>query len=155
MPPPAGGISIHLDRLSGLMHSKYVVDWIDESAERKKTYFNIRSLNIFTYLSKVYKADLVFIHSGNRLFKKIHLFIGRLFFKKIIMTIHGYGPRRNFIFRRRDEWLFNWAHHIIVVNEGIYQKLTISKKKIVCTSCISSSCVGSRARFTGVLKQKN
>lgn len=129
MPPPAGGISIHLERLSGLMRDQYEVDWIDESSDRKKSYFNIRSMNLFTYFGKLYKADLVFIHSGNRFFKKLHLLFARLFMKKIIMTIHGYGPRRNFIFRRRDEWLFSWAHHIILVNEGIYQKLSISKNK--------------------------
>jgi glycosyltransferase involved in cell wall biosynthesis len=129
MPPPAGGISIHLERLSGLMRDTYEVDWIDESSVNKKNYFNIRSLNAFTYFGKLYSADLVFIHSGNRFFKKLHLLFGRLFFKKIIMTIHGYGPRRIFISRKIDEWFFNMAHHIILVNEGIYQKLSISKNK--------------------------
>lgn len=111
------------------MRDTYEVDWIDESSVSKKKYFNIRSLNAFTYIGKLYSADLVFIHSGNRFFKKIHLLFGRLFFKKIIMTIHGYGPRRNFISRKIDEWFFNLAHHIILVNEGVYQKLSISRNK--------------------------
>lgn len=129
LPPPAGGISIHLERLSRLMKDTYIVDWIDESPVRKKGYFNIRSINLFRYFGKLIQADLIFIHSGNRFFKKLHLIFGRLFFKKIIMTIHGYGPRRNFILRTRDQSLFRLAHHIILVNESIHQKLRISRSK--------------------------
>ncbi len=126
-----GGISVHLHRLIQLLQSDYTIDLIDESAQRKKQIFNIRSLHLFGYLQKILRADLLFIHSGNRVFKKLHLLVGWLFRKKMITTIHGYGLKRGTIARFIDSFLINRCHFIILVNESIYDKLHLQRKK--CT----------------------
>lgn len=131
MPPPAGGISIHLQRLQHLLKDEFNLDFIDESSEKKKLYFNIKSLNLFVYLKKIINTDLVFIHSGNRLFKKLHILAGKLFGKKVIITIHGYGNKRSFLFRIYDQLIFNLANKIILVNPEIRNKLSLNENKIV------------------------
>ena len=131
MPPPAGGISIHLQRLQYLLKDEFNLDFIDESSSKNKLYFNIKSLNLFVYLKKIINTDLVFIHSGNRLFKKLHIIAGKLFGKKVIITIHGYGKKRSFLFRIYDQLIFNLANKIILVNPEIRQKLNLNENKIV------------------------
>ncbi len=127
LPPPAGGISIHIERLHHLLSADFNVDLIDESPQQKQGLFNIRSGNVFGYLKKMKQCELVFIHSGNRLFKKIHILTALLLRKKILLTLHGYGHKRNGIMRWYDSFLFNKAHGIILVNEGIFQKLHLNK----------------------------
>lgn len=131
MPPPAGGISIHLQRLQYLLKDEFNLDFIDESSSKNKLYFNIKSLNLFVYLKKIISTDLVFIHSGNRLFKKLHIIAGKLFGKKVIITIHGYGKKRSFLSRIYDQLIFNLANKIILVNPEIRQKLNLNENKIV------------------------
>jgi hypothetical protein len=131
LPPPAGGISIHLWRLKHLLASDFELDFIDEASEKKAEFLNMRSLNIGGYLQKVKKADLIFVHSGNRLFKKIHVLVGKALGKKIIITIHGYGNRRSFFFRKLDEHIYGLADRIILVNNEIQHKLKLPQQKCV------------------------
>ena len=131
VPPPAGGISIHIQRLSYLLQDEFDIDFIDESGLKKPGIHNMRSPDIFTYLKKVAASDILFIHSGNRLFKKIHLLTGRLFAKKVVTTIHGYGKRRMQPFRFIDGLFFRLAHKIILVNAEIKDKVPLPAGKCV------------------------
>lgn len=129
LPPPAGGISIHIQRLSYLLQDHVNLNFIDEASTVKPGYFHVKSVNIFGYLKRVSAADVFFIHSGSKVLKKIHILTGRLLGKKIIITIHGYGNRRAWPFRSIDALFFNMAHRIILVNPGIYDKVAVSKHK--------------------------
>ena len=131
VPPPAGGISIHIQRLKYLVEDVFSVDLIDESGTSKPGIFNMRSLNIVSYLKKVKHSDLLFIHSGNKLFKKIHIVAGRLFGKKVIITLHGYGVRRSQPFRSIDKLFFSLAHKIILVNADIANRVSLQSDKVV------------------------
>lgn len=131
LPPPAGGISIHIWRLKQLLEDEFTIDLIDESPLQKEGYFNIRSLKIFTYLKKMANADLLYVQSGNKLLKKIHIATGRLMGKKILITIHGYGPKRKFPFNIIDAAFFNMANKIILVNDDIHKKVSLQKNKCV------------------------
>ena len=129
--PPAGGISIHIHRLIPILKDEFDIDLIDESPVKKAGVFNIRSLNVFRYLKKVSAADILFIHSGNRLFKKIHILTGCIFAKKIIITIHGYGPKRRQPFRTIDNFVFDLSHKIIIVNPHIAERLHLAIDKCI------------------------
>ena len=131
VPPPAGGISIHIQRLTHLLEDEFDIDLIDESGLKKTGIHNMRSPNIFAYFKKVAQSDILFIHSGNRLFKKIHLLTGRLFAKKVVTTIHGYGKRRAQPFRAIDALFFRLAHKIILVNTEITGKVALPPNKCV------------------------
>jgi hypothetical protein len=131
VPPPAGGISIHIWRLKHLLEDDYSIDLVDEAPQRKAAFFNIRSLGIFTYIKKISRSNLLFIHSGNRLFKKLHIITGRLMGKKVIITLHGYGAKRKQPFRFWDETVFKLAHKIILVNPSIADRISLPAKKCI------------------------
>lgn len=131
LPPPAGGISIHINRLAERLKNKYLLEFVDESPVKKSSHFNMRSFHILKYWRLVANADLIFIHSGNRLFKAIHILHAKLFKKKMIITLHGYGHKRNILTRYWDSWLYNFADVIILVNELIKQKLSLDEKKTI------------------------
>lgn len=152
MPPPAGGISIHLQRLQYLLKDEFNLDFIDESSSKNKLYFNIKSLNLFVYLKKIINTDLVFIHSGNRLFKKLHIVLGKLFGKKIIITIHGYGKKRSFLFRLYDQLVFNLANKIILVNPEIRQKLKLNENKIVIKNAFLPPLLSEEPNLSNVIE---
>ncbi|HRF27434.1 MAG TPA: hypothetical protein PKW54_08845, partial [Ferruginibacter sp.] len=53
LPPPAGGISIHIQRLAHLLQKDFSIDFIDEASTVKPGIFHVRSLNPFAYINKV------------------------------------------------------------------------------------------------------
>ena len=98
LPPPAGGISIHISRLASLIKDDFILDFIDEASEKKSSLYNIRSLSPFPYIKKAMKADLLFIHSGNNVLKLLHILAAKFLRKKIIITVHGYRNKKSFTF---------------------------------------------------------
>jgi glycosyltransferase involved in cell wall biosynthesis len=127
--PPFGGISMHIKRLASALTPHFNIRFIDESKKKKSKIFNIHSLNVFKYLKLLLQSDLVFIHSGNRFFKKMHLFASKLLGKKSIITIHGYGNKRNFLLKQWDQLVYRLANHIILVNAEIQHKIELPQQK--------------------------
>ncbi len=129
--PPAGGISIHIQRLTHLLKDEFNIDLIDESHVKKAGIFYMRSLNPISYIKKVLRTDILFIQGGNKLFKTIHILTGKLLSRKVIITIHGYGKRRSQPFRAIDSFFFSMANKIVLVNPDIFSKLPLPRKKCV------------------------
>jgi len=154
MPPPAGGISIHLQRLQHLLKHEFNLDFIDESSLKNKLYFNIKSLNLFEYLKKIRNAEILFIHSGNRLFKKMHILAGKIFGKKVIITIHGYGKKRNALLRVYDQLIFNLANKIILVNPEIRQKLNLNENKIVIKNAFLPPILSEEPKLSNLIETR-
>jgi glycosyltransferase involved in cell wall biosynthesis len=131
MPPPLGGVSMHLKRLSSLIENKFDLKFIDESHQVKEKYFNLRSLKIFHYFNLVAWSDLIFIHSGGKILKIIHIIIGKLLFKKIILTIHSYPLNPTPASKFFDEFFFKFANTIITVNTDILERLSLPANKCI------------------------
>lgn len=132
LPPPAGGVSIHIIRLIELLQNDYDIDVIDESFLFKKQYFNFRSGNLFKYLNKILRSDVVFIHSGNHTFKKLHLIISKCFFKKTIVTFHGFGhKRKDKKFGFWERFIYKQSDKIIFVNKAIQSNLIFANNKCI------------------------
>lgn len=143
--PPAGGISIHILRLKNLLHDEFNFDFIDESTNFKREYYNIRSLNLIKYLQKIIQADILFIHSGNNFFKKLHIISGKLMRKKIIITIHGYRKKKKWFFRNVDKYIYELSDKIILVNNQIFDKLPLNN---------NSKCIIRNAFLPPVMKDE-
>ncbi len=118
-PPPYGGVSMHIKRLKALFSGEFDIDIVDESREKKEDIFNLRSLNIFKYLYKVLKTDIVHIHSGKFFFRMLHFSAASLFFKKKIITIHGYEPGRGANIRPMDRAILNNCNKVIFVSKEL------------------------------------
>ena len=127
--PPIGGVSIHISRIVDLLNNDINFDFIDESRSHKKAYFNIRSLNFLQYFKKVKDSDILFIHSGKKSLRIFHLFSGKLFGKKIILTLHSLLPGSSKFTCRILGLLYRIANTIIVVNPDIKKKLSLPSKK--------------------------
>ncbi len=131
LPPPAGGISIHISRLKSLIKDDFNLDFIDESSIIKSEFYNIRSFNPVPYIKKMIAADLLYIHSGSNLLKKMHIVIGKLLRKKIIITIHGYKKKKRFPFRFIDSKIYTLADKIILVNPDMIEKISLPIDKCI------------------------
>ena len=129
--PPAGGIRVHIARLKHLIQDDFIIDFIDESSIIKADYFSIKSFNLFIYLKKIFLADILFIHTGGSNLRKFHILIGKLFLKKIIVTIHGYSKVKKIPYLLFDSFVFKHCNIIILVNPYIFKKLYLSRRKCV------------------------
>ncbi len=88
-PLETGGISIHIRRLAGIMKNDYNLDYVDEGHVRHEGMFNLRSGNVFKYLSKVSKGDIVHINSGIWSLRLAHIVVAKMIFRKrVVVTIH-------------------------------------------------------------------
>lgn len=118
-PPPFGGVSVHIKRLGSLMSGTFDIDIIDETRTKKDKIFNIRSWNIFKYLQKVFAADIVHIHSGKFILRLLHFLTASAFFKKKVITIHGYEPGRGDKIRTVDKIILNNCKRIVFVSKEL------------------------------------
>jgi len=131
VPPPSGGISIHIKRLSILLEKDFDFDFIDEANPAKKEYFNVRSLNIFRYLKKVLGSDVLYIHSGHHVLRMFHVLMGKLFFRKIILTMHAYPFNKGKLAKFIEEVVYGWSNKIILVNANLFNKIKLPRQKCV------------------------
>jgi glycosyltransferase involved in cell wall biosynthesis len=115
-PPPLGGVSVHLNRLRELLEKDCDVFAIDESPVKKKKLVNIRKLEIFGYLSILFSADVVHVHSAIRVLRYMHIFMsGVLLRKRTILTIHSL---RVSAISRIEKLLYAKCNKVIIVNES-------------------------------------
>lgn len=131
VPPPFGGISIHIKRLSTLLENDFEIDFIDEANPAKPGYFNIRSKNPFGYIKKIAASNLIYIHSGNHILRMFHILLSKLFFKKIILTLHAYPFDKKLLMKKTEEFIYKQADKIILVNENLFSKIKLPEKKCV------------------------
>lgn len=131
LPPPSGGVSVHMQRLSNVLKRDFDVDLIDEAKSIKNEFYNLRSLRFFEYFKKIRKADLIHIHSGTSFLRIIHLLAGRLFGKKMVLTLHYYPTRKTKFLRFIDELFYQIANKIIVVNANILRHITLPRNKCI------------------------
>ncbi len=131
LPPPTGGISIHIKRLSELLKNDYRLEYVDESSTVKQGIFNIRSLNIFKYLPLITRADVIYIHSGTHILRSFHIVMAKLFFRKIILTLHAYPFNNKKIVKYLEEAIYQQANKIILVNANLFDKIKLPRQKCV------------------------
>lgn len=131
IPPPAGGISVHIARLTCLIKDDFCLDFVDESSVVKNGFYSIKSYNPFLYLKKIIAADILFIHTAGSSLRKFHILVGKFFFKKIILTVHGYSKVNRIPFLLIDSLFFQLSNKIVLVNPYIFDKLYLPKRKCI------------------------
>lgn len=121
-PQNIGGISIHIRRLVALLSDYYVFDFVDEWHTRIPGVFNLRSGNIFKYLSKVINADVIHIQSGIWSLRAFHIVVCKLLLrKKTIVTIHrdpNIEPHTGL-----TKWMLSKCDSAILVNKEGYDAM--------------------------------
>lgn len=115
-PNNIGGISIHIRRLVQLLKNEYFFDFVDEGHNRYEGIFNLRSLNILIYLHKLFKADIVHIHSGIFILRIFHIIVSKIILKKYtVVTIHRDPSveKKN----KYNKFFLKKCNHVILVNK--------------------------------------
>lgn len=129
--PPFGGVSVHILRLSELLKTDFIFDFVDESQNRKNGYFNLRSLNLIKYLRKIKKADVIYINSGKTSLRIFHLLFGNFFSKKMILTLHSL-PRTKSKYRELfTNRIYQLATKTVIVNPDFKKDLGLPMDKLL------------------------
>lgn len=126
-PNNIGGISIHIRRLVQLLKNEYSFDFVDEGRIRYKGIFNLRSLNVFIYLQKLIKADVVHIHSGVFILRTFHIIVSKLILNKYtVVTVHRDPSveKKN----KLNKFFLKKCNHIILVNKVGYDLMKTDSK---------------------------
>lgn len=109
LPPPIGGISIHLERLmDALRRDGMKVEILDYSRENR----------LDSILAKLNGARIVHIHISRKGIRLLFVILFKLLFKKVIITIHGEYNSSNIF----DNLSIYFCDNTILENEKSYSK---------------------------------
>lgn len=126
-PQNTGGISVHLRRLITLLSDCFSFDVIDEGHVKYEGTFNLRSLNLFCYLKKVFASDVVHIHSGVFVLRIFHVIVCKLIARKFtVVTVHR-DPRRE-RFMVITKFFLKLCNVAILVNKVGYDAMVTNSK---------------------------
>ena len=121
IPPPIGGITIHVKRLVdsiNRLQSENLVDILDYSRERK--------LKIIIF--KIYRAKIVHIHLSRQSHRLFFIIFFKFLYKKVVVTFHGKKDFTN----KFDYLALIFANRAIVLNQDTYSKaIKISKRALL------------------------
>lgn len=126
IPPPIGGVTIHLDRFLNLFDEKeYEIGIFDikkQALYRKDK--NKSTNNIFTILKFFFSSKVVHVHISNNL--KLFISIAsKLLLKKVIYTHHNSIVKNKFVFK----FLYKLCDRVILVNDAEIDKALIIENK--------------------------
>lgn len=101
LPPPKGGISIHLYRLSRALKQRGIpFEILNESRRVNVQARSLRQTALPHYLRMLKQAGVVHIHTGNPTLRLFHAIAARLCGARTLITLHSHkkmtGPRRVF-----------------------------------------------------------
>ena len=131
MPPPTGGVSIHLWRLQHLLREDFHISLVDESRIKKKNLLNLRTLNLVGYLKIISQAHVIAIHSGTSSLRYLHIIAAKLLRKRVVLTIHSYPKEKTALARIADRLMFHLPDTIVVVNAEILRRVALSRGKTI------------------------
>jgi len=125
MPPPIGGVTIHIDRFVNLYNGeKYQVAVFDI---KKRTLFKKEKYtkNIFTIFFYYITARIIHIHISNDYVKTFVAIFAKLFFKKVVYTHHNSIVKNKKVFKK----MYKFCDKVILVNDKDIDKNLIDIKK--------------------------
>lgn len=108
VPPPIGGISIHVQRLLKEFENDSInLELLDYSKNK----------NILEIIGMIWRCNIVHIHLSRKLHRLLFIFFFKLLLKKVIVTFHG-----EFDFKNKYDYLsLKYANIIIVLNKISYE----------------------------------
>ena len=126
IPPPIGGVTIHLDRFLNLFDEKeYEIGIFDikkQALHRKNK--NKSTKNIFSILKFFFLSKIVHIHISNNL-KLFLTVVSKIFLKKVIYTHHNSIVKNKFVFKL----MYELCDKVILVNDKEIDKALIIENK--------------------------
>lgn len=113
MPPPSGGVSVHLKRLlDRLPVNSGLTAAVFDLKRMRLTFKNDSTTNIFTILAYIFRCDIIHLHLSHPIKLFIALF-GKATGKKVLITLHNLRNQNNFFTRNT----IHFCYKTIFVNE--------------------------------------
>ncbi len=108
VPPPIGGVSIHIKRLmDGLKSFSIKTELLDYSKDR----------NIISIIRKISRCKIVHFHLTNKKLRLLFILIFRMVSKKVIVTFHGKYDFSN----KYDYYSLRYATKSILLNKATFE----------------------------------
>lgn len=90
LPPPKGGVSIHVSRLASALAARGArCSLLDESRQPTDGVANLRQISLLQYWRLIRSARLVHVHSSNPFIRLGHILIARLQGRRVVQTVHS------------------------------------------------------------------
>lgn len=125
LPPPIGGVTIHLDRFLNIFDEKqYEIGIFDIKKQSLYRKDNKSTNNIFTILKFFFSSKVVHVHISHNLKIFISL-VSKLLLKKVIYTHHNSIVRNKFVF----QLMYKLCDKVILVNDKEIDKALIIENK--------------------------
>ncbi len=119
-PPPKGGISVHLERLSHNLSALGIAHQIlNESRLSRRDLLSLRTIGPFGYVALVARASHVHIHSTNPWVRLVHTLTARSLGCKVIQTFHSSRGKTESLLGRLCA---NLSHQNIAVSQAVASK---------------------------------
>lgn len=135
LPPPVGGMSMHVKRISALFESRGIPYKIYSDLVGKgflsRLICTIRNLYVFSFSRK---HTINYVISSSSFKRFIYVLMGEILRKKVIIRIGGFGFERNIekggIFKFTEIYAVKHAYKILVVSKEIYDNLILVKENL-------------------------
>ena len=90
VPPPKGGVSIHIERLTRVLKRRGIEHQVlDEAIEETPGVANLRRIKPWSYFAMIRTARIVHIHSFNHFVRLLHTICARVFRCRVVHTVHS------------------------------------------------------------------
>ena len=126
MPPPIGGVTIHIDRFLNLYGNKGSIE-LSVLDLKKITIFqkNKTIRNLFKIIYIFLSTDIIHIHVSHEIIKLIIAIICKFFFKKVVYTHHIGRVDNHLVFKL----MYKVCDRIILVNHKEIKSNIINREK--------------------------
>jgi len=125
IPPPIGGVTIHVKRLLKLIQGEGIVC----------DFFDLNKFKLFNFLRKMFNSEIAHCHSNNRLFLFLFSLTGIIFKTKTIITIHGNVKSLNKFYNFFEMLSIRFCYIPIVLNDKSYSyALKQNKRSVIISS---------------------
>lgn len=118
IPPPAGGLGIHVIRLVGSLKNDSIPVKLHD----------LRKDNSISLFSNIRQNDICHVHISNSYYRFVLVLIIKMLFRKSVFTFHGnlgrYGFLKNFI----DQMSFVLSDKGVIINKLSYDKVWFKNK---------------------------
>ena len=117
LPPPIGGVTIHVSRLifKSLSLKNMKIESLDYSNEK----------NIFKWTQKILSSKIIHIHLSNKRLRLLFTLLFKILFKKVIITFHGKYDFENI----NDRWALKLSSASILLNDYSFSFAKSNKQK--------------------------
>lgn len=111
VPPPIGGVTIHVRRLLDALTDSYKPDI-------SLKFYDLNRFSLVGFTRSIMRGTVVHVHTSSPLFRFLSVLLVRILKRKIVLTIHGDLGRFGLVNNSLDVLAVRFAHAPVVLNQS-------------------------------------